>query len=214
MQVSSKWSLGRSLNRNSKWRNKYVVRTSCFDNGLPYDRPMYKVTGTHEWIFVYVIHFFDMWTFNSCRRNEVFKQIQQIQLALGIKALWINRKKKNYFWSNITINTDSAKYVKIVTSGIYMKRQKFIAWLHKTWLFNAVYWHELSEYHWPVSALSWIFPAIWFPVLELLLLKAECSFAVRKGNYVRIFSPLNTKRRLLYLKTQFVPRSEHSSSRL
>ena len=28
------------------------------------------------------------------------------------------------------------------------------------------------------------------------------------------FNPLNTKRRLLYLKTQFVPRSKHFSSRL
>ena len=28
------------------------------------------------------------------------------------------------------------------------------------------------------------------------------------------FNPLKTKRRLLYLKTQFVPRSEHFSSRL
>jgi hypothetical protein len=28
------------------------------------------------------------------------------------------------------------------------------------------------------------------------------------------FSPLNTKRRPLYLKTQFVPRSKHFSSRL
>ena len=27
-------------------------------------------------------------------------------------------------------------------------------------------------------------------------------------------NPLNTKRRLLYLKTQFVPRSKHFSSRL
>ena len=31
---------------------------------------------------------------------------------------------------------------------------------------------------------------------------------------VFIFNPLNTKRRLLYLKTQFVPRSKHFSSRL
>ena len=29
-----------------------------------------------------------------------------------------------------------------------------------------------------------------------------------------LFNPLNTKRRLLYLKTQFVPRSKHFSSRL
>ena len=28
------------------------------------------------------------------------------------------------------------------------------------------------------------------------------------------FNPLKTKRRLLYLKTQFVPRSKHFSSRL
>jgi len=29
-----------------------------------------------------------------------------------------------------------------------------------------------------------------------------------------LLNPLQTKRRLLYLKTQFVPRSEHFSSRL
>ena len=29
-----------------------------------------------------------------------------------------------------------------------------------------------------------------------------------------LFNPLKTKRRLLYLKTQFVPRSKHFSSRL
>ena len=33
------------------------------------------------------------------------------------------------------------------------------------------------------------------------------------GKYLYI-NPLNTKRRLLYLKTQFVPRSKHFSSRL
>ena len=31
---------------------------------------------------------------------------------------------------------------------------------------------------------------------------------------MRYFNPLNTKCRLLYLKTQFVPRSKHFSSRL
>ena len=31
---------------------------------------------------------------------------------------------------------------------------------------------------------------------------------------ISLFSPLNTKRRLLYLKTHFVPRSKHFSSRL
>ena len=33
-------------------------------------------------------------------------------------------------------------------------------------------------------------------------------------NRVNNFNPLKTKRRLLYLKTQFVPRSKHFSSRL
>ena len=32
--------------------------------------------------------------------------------------------------------------------------------------------------------------------------------------WVRKINPLKTKRRLLYLKTQFVPRSKHFSSRL
>ena len=32
--------------------------------------------------------------------------------------------------------------------------------------------------------------------------------------YHNFFNPLNTKRRLFYLKAQFVPRSKHFSSRL
>ena len=32
--------------------------------------------------------------------------------------------------------------------------------------------------------------------------------------YLELFNPLNTKRRLIYSKTQFVPRSKHFSSRL
>ena len=36
----------------------------------------------------------------------------------------------------------------------------------------------------------------------------------QRPNYNRKLNPLNTKRRLLYLKTQFVPRSKHFSSRL
>jgi hypothetical protein len=37
---------------------------------------------------------------------------------------------------------------------------------------------------------------------------------LRNGNHKRNFNPLKTKRRLLYLKTQFVPRSKHFSSGL
>ena len=48
------------------------------------------------------------------------------------------------------------------------------------------------------------------------------AFFVFVPTYIKIlnkqqrteFNPLNTKRRLLYLKTQFVPRSKHFSSRL
>ena len=42
-------------------------------------------------------------------------------------------------------------------------------------------------------------------------LKANSSSAVQEITH---FNPLNTKRRLLYLKTQLVPRSKHFSSRL
>ena len=37
---------------------------------------------------------------------------------------------------------------------------------------------------------------------------------LKKGQVDSVFNPLNMKRRLLYLKTQFVPRSKHFSSRL
>ena len=37
-------------------------------------------------------------------------------------------------------------------------------------------------------------------------------FPQNSGNF--LINPLNTKRRLLYLKTQFVPRSKHFSSQL
>ena len=40
-----------------------------------------------------------------------------------------------------------------------------------------------------------------------------CSY--KDLTHTRLFiNPLNTKRRLLYLKTQFVPRSKHFSSQL
>ena len=35
-----------------------------------------------------------------------------------------------------------------------------------------------------------------------------------RSEVINLFNPLKTKRRLLYLKTQFVPRSKHFSSRL
>jgi hypothetical protein len=38
-----------------------------------------------------------------------------------------------------------------------------------------------------------------------MILVAQVAFVV-------VFNPLNTKRRPLYLKTQFVPRSKHLSS--
>ena len=73
--------------------------------------------------------------------------------------------------------------------------------------------------------------------LQILRLVCHDSFELQLANYFLIFNlfndfvasqsvpftywitqsmfnPLNTKRRLLYLKTQFVPRSKHFSSRL
>ena len=46
---------------------------------------------------------------------------------------------------------------------------------------------------------------------RLLDIAREKNGAVEED---RTFNPLKTKRRLLYLKTQFVPRSKHFSSRL
>jgi hypothetical protein len=40
------------------------------------------------------------------------------------------------------------------------------------------------------------------------------SYTRSKMNNAHKINPLNTKRKLLYLKTQFVPRSKHFSSRL
>ena len=42
------------------------------------------------------------------------------------------------------------------------------------------------------------------------IIQSSCGMPI---THVR-FNPLNTKRRLLYSKTQFVPRSKHFSSRL
>jgi hypothetical protein len=49
-----------------------------------------------------------------------------------------------------------------------------------------------------------------FPLFLLLYFNNPSSKYLGK----RDINPLNTKRRLLYLKTQFVPRSKHFSSRL
>ena len=59
--------------------------------------------------------------------------------------------------------------------------------------------------------------------LEETIWKKRESDQSNSGKYIKIcalllmwdeFNPLNTKRRPLYLKTQFVPRSKHFSSRL
>ena len=42
----------------------------------------------------------------------------------------------------------------------------------------------------------------------------EAKEKKQKCSPIRILKPLNTKRRLLYLKAHFVPRSKHFSSRL
>ena len=59
---------------------------------------------------------------------------------------------------------------------------------------------------------------IWFPNREQSkVFKAIfilCLYATHSFIYVSNIKPLNTKRRLLYLKTQFVPRSKHFSSQL
>ena len=44
--------------------------------------------------------------------------------------------------------------------------------------------------------------------------KYEHAAGMTDNKYTSNFNTLNTKRRLLYLKTQFVPHSKHFSSRL
>ena len=57
---------------------------------------------------------------------------------------------------------------------------------------------------------------LWSKVFFLLLLICFPVNLLKPTGYVmhQQFNPLNTKRRLLYLKTQFVPRSKHFSSLL
>ena len=71
-----------------------------------------------------------------------------------------------------------------------------------------------AQQHWHVSFIQF----------EILVDKKEpfsvffsalISSASEEGlRFFLNFNPLNTKRRLLYLKTQLVPRSKHFSSRL
>ena len=52
---------------------------------------------------------------------------------------------------------------------------------------------------------------------EVKMFADDTSIRVYRINYddfIKLFNPLNTKHRLLYLKTQFVPRSTHFSSQL
>ena len=42
----------------------------------------------------------------------------------------------------------------------------------------------------------------------------HCEIYIEAHSASSVINPLKTKRRLLYLKTQFVPRSKHFSSRL
>ena len=60
--------------------------------------------------------------------------------------------------------------------------------------------------------LGTVLPKQCAQILESYL--AERFFRVKQGDAYSVLNSLNTKRRLLYLKTQFVPRSKHFSSRL
>jgi hypothetical protein len=55
---------------------------------------------------------------------------------------------------------------------------------------------------WPMNRLEWVI---------LCNIVTELGIAMKE---IRIINSLKSKRRLLYLKTQFVPRSKHFSSRL
>ena len=70
------------------------------------------------------------------------------------------------------------------------------------------------------SSLTFCHQSVWFSSQVQCLVTQHCNSAGYGGGriwYNRAsynLNPLNTKRRLLYLKTQFVPRSKHFSSRL
>ena len=50
--------------------------------------------------------------------------------------------------------------------------------------------------------------------IKVKLYTEQLSYLFPSLNITTLIKPLNTKRRLLYLKTQFVPRSKQFSSRL
>ena len=52
-------------------------------------------------------------------------------------------------------------------------------------------------------------------LLQIVILTLGILFVLcEEETKILVFNPLNTKRHLLYLKTQFVARSKHFSSRL
>ena len=71
----------------------------------------------------------------------------------------------------------------------------------------------LQEYFWFIFHTSFLFVGPLFRYVFItvtMLTLAQCPYCWLQ----QTVNPLNTKRRLLYLKAQFVPRSKHFSSRL
>ena len=70
---------------------------------------------------------------------------------------------------------------------------------------------KLKEPSRPAQELFYLYHIVHNTIFPRLNIKVRLT-SVR--THLIVFNPLKTKRRLLYLKTQFVPRSKHFSSRL
>ena len=77
--------------------------------------------------------------------------------------------------------------------------------------------HLLQRWHLDPKCETWELIGIAHTDGKTALLtgkKLEVGWSITDSQAAFYFNPLNTKRRLLYLKTQFVPRSKHFQSRL
>ena len=116
------------------------------------------------------------------------------------------------FWARLTINIRKwyPKFlpwsrIALCKITLFLLQHIFVLWFKITDI-----WATQANFRLRTVDMTRVFVLHFWTTLKVRSLNVERLIVL----YIVNIDPLNTKRRLLYLKTQFVPRSKHFSSRL
>ena len=162
----------------------------------------------------------DLETYRPKWAHLLMQRVYVYLMTLAIKLLqimWVKIYLKRY-WGNRSVLTTGTSTTRL-----------FLSEFNETWIFSKDFRKILNyqilwkSVHWKPSYMrtnrqTWRISWTFIPILITRLKTNPFRLYVGHMETIivcpEILNPLKTKRRQLYLKTQFVPRSKHFPSRL